>query len=111
VRKANSTKPKNAPPAMSFELFEDDDVLNMFDMTEPADAALAGHDPINHQLGVADQRSSPGSTPLAAQRRQATSEIGRYARRQLSLASTCRSRTRGLRRAAVRGGQADGIVR
>ena len=39
-----------------FELFEDDDVLNMFDMTEPADAALAGHDPINQQLGVADQR-------------------------------------------------------
>jgi hypothetical protein len=39
-----------------FELFEDDDVLNMFEMTEPADAALAGHDPINQQLGVADQR-------------------------------------------------------
>ena len=39
-----------------FELFEDDDVLNMFDMAEPADAALAGHDPLNQQLGVADQR-------------------------------------------------------
>ena len=39
-----------------FELFEDDDVLNMFDMVEPADAALAGHDPLNQQLGVADQR-------------------------------------------------------
>jgi hypothetical protein len=39
-----------------FELFEDDDVLNMFDMQEPADAALAGHDPINVQMGVADQR-------------------------------------------------------
>jgi hypothetical protein len=39
-----------------FELFEDDDVLNMFDMMEPADAALAGHDPVNQQLGVADQR-------------------------------------------------------
>lgn len=39
-----------------FELFEDDDVLNMFEMAEPADAALAGHDPINQQLGVADQR-------------------------------------------------------
>ena len=39
-----------------FELFQDDDVLNMFDMVEPADAALAGHDPLNQQLGVADQR-------------------------------------------------------
>jgi hypothetical protein len=39
-----------------FELFEDDDVLNMFEMAEPADAALAGHDTINQQLGVADQR-------------------------------------------------------
>jgi len=39
-----------------FELFEDDDVLNLFEMSEPADAALAGHDPINQQLGVADQR-------------------------------------------------------
>jgi hypothetical protein len=28
-----------------FELFEDDDVLDMFDMHEPADAAMAGHDP------------------------------------------------------------------
>ena len=39
-----------------FELFEDDDVLAMFDMAEPTDAALAGHDPINEQLGVVDQR-------------------------------------------------------
>jgi hypothetical protein len=39
-----------------FELFEDDDVLNLLEMEEPADAALAGHDPINRQLGVADQR-------------------------------------------------------
>jgi hypothetical protein len=39
-----------------FELFQDDDVLNMFEMVEPADAALAGHDPLNEQLGVADQR-------------------------------------------------------
>ena len=39
-----------------FDLFQDDDVLNMFDMGEPADAALAGHDPINQQLAVVDQR-------------------------------------------------------
>jgi hypothetical protein len=39
-----------------FELFQDDDVLNLFKMAEPADAAVAGHDPINRQLGVVDQR-------------------------------------------------------
>jgi hypothetical protein len=39
-----------------FELFEDDDVLQMFEMSEPADASVAGHDPINRQLGVVDQR-------------------------------------------------------
>lgn len=38
-----------------FELFEDDDVLNMFEMEEPADASVAGHDFINRQMGVADQ--------------------------------------------------------
>lgn len=39
-----------------FELFQDDDVLSMFDMVEPADAAVAEHDLVNQQLGVADQR-------------------------------------------------------
>jgi hypothetical protein len=39
-----------------FELFEDDDVLDLFDMSEPADAALAGHDPVNQQMGKVDQR-------------------------------------------------------
>jgi len=39
-----------------FELFEDDDVLDMFEMREPSDAALAEHDPLNRQLGVVDQR-------------------------------------------------------
>lgn len=39
-----------------FELFQDDDVLDMFNMREPADAALAGHDPINRMTGIADQR-------------------------------------------------------
>jgi hypothetical protein len=34
-----------------FELFEDDDVLAMFEMSEPADAALAGHDPLNRMTG------------------------------------------------------------
>jgi hypothetical protein len=39
-----------------FELFQDDDVLDLFEMSESADAALAGHDPIKQQLGVVDQR-------------------------------------------------------
>jgi hypothetical protein len=39
-----------------FELFEDDDVLDMFRMQEPSDAALAGHSPRNVQMGIADQR-------------------------------------------------------
>jgi hypothetical protein len=37
-------------------LFEDDDVLDLFQMSEPADAAMAGHDPIKRHLGVVDQR-------------------------------------------------------
>jgi hypothetical protein len=39
-----------------FELFDGDDVLDLFVMEEPADAALAGHDPLNRRLGVVDQR-------------------------------------------------------
>lgn len=39
-----------------FELFEDDDVLGLFRMEEPADAAVAGHSWINQQAGVVDQR-------------------------------------------------------
>lgn len=35
---------------------EDDDVLGMFKMREPGDAALAGNDPMSRQLGVVDQR-------------------------------------------------------
>lgn len=48
-----------------FELFEDDDVLNLFEMQEPADAALAGHDPVNLQMGVADQRVESWFEPFA----------------------------------------------
>jgi hypothetical protein len=39
-----------------FELFEDDDVLDLFDMSEPSDAAVAGEDPLKREMGVADQR-------------------------------------------------------
>jgi hypothetical protein len=49
---------KQATPELRglFELFQDDDVLKLFEMSEPGDAAVAGHDPVNRQLGVADQR-------------------------------------------------------
>jgi hypothetical protein len=39
-----------------FELFQDDDVLDLFEMREPADAAVAGASSINLQMGVVDQR-------------------------------------------------------
>jgi hypothetical protein len=39
-----------------FELFQDDDVLRLFDLVDPADAALAAQDPVGAELGVADQR-------------------------------------------------------
>jgi hypothetical protein len=48
-----------------FELFQDDDVLQLFQMEEPADAALTGHHPINRQLGVADQRIEAWFDPFA----------------------------------------------
>jgi hypothetical protein len=52
---------ETAQPAMDalrgiFDLFEDDDVLALFEMEEPSDAALAGHSWINQQAGVVDQR-------------------------------------------------------
>jgi hypothetical protein len=52
---------ESAQPAMDalrgiFDLFEDDDVLALFEMEEPSDAALAGHSWINRQAGVVDQR-------------------------------------------------------
>lgn len=47
-----------------FELFQDDDVRDMFDMHEPADAALAGHDPIKRQMGVVDQRVESSFRPF-----------------------------------------------
>jgi hypothetical protein len=48
-----------------FELFEDDDVLNLFQMSEPADAALAGQSEISHQMGVADQRLEAWFRPFS----------------------------------------------
>lgn len=47
-----------------FDLFGDDDVLRMFEMEEPADAALAGHSPVNRRLGSADQRLEAWFAPL-----------------------------------------------
>jgi hypothetical protein len=48
-----------------FELFEDDDVLDLFDMEEPADAALAGQSWRNQQAGVADQRIQAWFQPFS----------------------------------------------
>jgi hypothetical protein len=39
-----------------YELFGDDDVLDLFEMAEPSDAALAEHDPRRMAMGVVDQR-------------------------------------------------------
>jgi hypothetical protein len=39
-----------------FDLFQDDDVLRLFAMREPADAAVAENHPISRQMGVVDQR-------------------------------------------------------
>jgi hypothetical protein len=39
-----------------YDLFGDSDVLYLFEMAEPSDAALAGHSTINRMAGVADQR-------------------------------------------------------
>lgn len=38
-----------------FELFQDDDVLDMFDMREPSDAAASGFTFKAQQMGIADQ--------------------------------------------------------
>jgi hypothetical protein len=75
-----------------FELFEDDDVLNMFEMAEPADAALAGQDPINQQLGVADQRVEAWFYSFGGTSRRVTSETGLTCRRTPELAWLCVTR-------------------
>jgi hypothetical protein len=48
-----------------FELFEDDDVLELFAMREPADAAVAGESARNRQLGTVDQRIEAWFEPFA----------------------------------------------
>jgi hypothetical protein len=60
-----------------FELFEDDDVLRMFAMKEPGDAAVAGHSGSDAELGVVDQRPEAwfapfGGTPLTGHLREST---------------------------------------
>lgn len=47
-----------------FELFQDDDVLRLFEMKEPADAAVQSGDSIASQLGVVDQRVSEWFKPF-----------------------------------------------
>ena len=48
-----------------FDLAEDDDVPDLSAMAEPSDAAVAGHDPINRQLGIVDQRLEAWWQPFA----------------------------------------------
>ena len=47
-----------------FELFEDDDVLDLFEMREPGDAAVASDDPARRPFGIADQRIEAWFTPF-----------------------------------------------
>lgn len=56
LTEAEATAAATAATSGLFELFEDDDVLYLFDMREPADAAITGHSPINREAGIADQR-------------------------------------------------------
>jgi hypothetical protein len=48
-----------------FDLFEDDDVRDLFGMAEPADAAVSRHDPFNRELGVVDQRLESWFRPFS----------------------------------------------
>jgi hypothetical protein len=59
-----------------FGLFDDDDVLDLFGMSEPADAALTGHDPISQQMGKVDQRLEAWFRPFGG-----VSPNGYYRRR------------------------------
>lgn len=49
-----------------WDLFEDDDVMFMFDMSEPSDAALANHTDVYREAGIADQRFEAWFSPLWA---------------------------------------------
>ncbi len=49
-----------------FELFEDDDVLAMFEMREPGDATLASQDRERSHLGIVDQRLQSWFMPFGA---------------------------------------------
>jgi hypothetical protein len=48
-----------------FELFEDDDVLDLFEMSEPSDAALAGRDPLKREMALWTSASRLGSSRSA----------------------------------------------
>lgn len=47
-----------------YEICEDDDVLDLFRMEEPADAAVHGHDPVSRELGKADMRVEAWFDPM-----------------------------------------------
>lgn len=60
----------DAPPASIgatrglFEVCQDDDILDLFSMEEPADAALALTEPINQSMGKVDMRIEEWFTPF-----------------------------------------------
>lgn len=56
LTETEATAAATAATSGLFELFEDDDVLYLFDMREPADAAIAGQSSVNREAGIADQR-------------------------------------------------------
>jgi hypothetical protein len=49
-----------------FELFEDDDVLDLFEMREPSDAAVASEDPARQPFGIVEQRIEAWFTPFGS---------------------------------------------
>ena len=61
-----------------FELFEDDDVLRLFDMREPADAAVDGRGPTAATSVSPTSDSRPGSSRSAASHRPDTSTIATH---------------------------------
>ena len=61
---ANEFRAAQAELQGLFELFQDADVLKLFDMKEPADAAVSRHDPVDIQLGVVDQRMEAWFRPF-----------------------------------------------
>lgn len=70
-----------------FELFQDDEALDLFAMKEPADAALAGESFSSQQLGIADQRLEAWFKPF-----EGTAATGIWRRPATRLSRTTKPR-------------------